>query len=78
MLIAENIKGFNKLKANADMFKAFLKNFYNSWGLEARETIRPIAVKFEKNKYDGAYLRFDYEIYGRKEWLHVKSVTRWY
>lgn len=77
-MLAEDVKGFDKLKNNSDMFKSFLKNFYNSLGAKAKENIVPISIKFEKNKYDGAYLRFDYEIHGRKEWLHVKSQNRWY
>jgi len=77
MLIAENVKGFEKLTVNADMFRKFLNNFYNSWGTEARETIKPISVKY-CNDNSGKYLRFDYKIYGKKEWLHVTSPTTWY
>ena len=78
MLVAESVKNFDKLTINADMFKAFLIRFYNAWGFEARETIVPISVKFCKDKSNGAYLRFDYKIYDRKEWLHVKSPYSWY
>jgi hypothetical protein len=77
MLIAENIKGFEKLTKNADMFRKFLTNFYNSWGEEARETLVPLQVKFCKDS-SGSYLRFDYEVDGRKEWLHVKGPNTWY
>ena len=47
MLIAEDVKGFEKLtiKANKDMFKQFLINFYQAWGLEARETIVPMGIR---------------------------------
>lgn len=77
MLEAEKVKGFNKLGVNADLFKEFLKNFYNAWGLEARETIEPISIKYVKEK-GKAYLRFDYKMYGRKEWLHVTGPRTWY
>lgn len=71
------IKGYDKLTANKEMFQKFLANFINAWGLEARETIKPISVRF-CNDLEGKYLRFDYEIYGKKEWLHVTSTTEWY
>lgn len=77
MLRAEDVKGFEKLTANREMFKAFLNNFYNSWGVEARKTIEPMSVKYCKDS-DGKYLRFDYKIYGKKQWLHVTSATTWY
>lgn len=78
MLIAENIEGFYKLGVNADMFKKFIYNFYNAWGLEARETIQPISVKYKRDEANGPYLRFDYEMYGRKCWLHVTGPRTWY
>lgn len=56
MINAESIKGFNNLTVNRDMFKAFLNNFYNSFGIEARETIKPISVKYCKDS-SGAYLK---------------------
>lgn len=77
MLLADKVKGFQKLGVNSDLFKSFLVNFYNSWGLDARETIIPISVKFVNDKGD-RYLRFDYKIYGRNEWLHVKGPGTWY
>lgn len=74
----ETIKGHSELSASAKIvFKAFLNNFYNSWGTEARETIIPISVKFKKDSVSG-YLRFDYIRYGRKEWLHVTGAHTWY
>jgi hypothetical protein len=78
MLIAEDVVGFEKLHVNTDMFKRFLVNFYNSWGEDARATIRPIKIKYCKDKANGPYLRFDYEMYGKKEWLHVKNDHKWY
>jgi hypothetical protein len=72
-----NIKGYDKIPINAKMFENFLKNFLAQWGTEARETIIPESVKFTKDK-SGSYLRFDYIIYGRKEWLHVINANTWY
>lgn len=76
--IAEKIKGFDKLGVNAEMFKKFLVNFYNAFGMEARETLLPISIKYIKDNDNGVYLRFDYKLYGRKQWLHVKSQNIWY
>lgn len=79
MLVAENVKGYDQLPDKAkEMFKHFLERFYNAWGLEARETIKPIEVRLVKDKDSGVYLRFDYKIYDRKEWLHVKNPHTWY
>lgn len=78
MLVAEKVKGFNKLGVNADLFKEFLNNFYNAWELEARETIEPISVKYVKKKNEKAYLRFDYKINGKEDWLHVVGARAWY
>ncbi|MBU3114343.1 hypothetical protein [Clostridium lacusfryxellense] len=71
------VKGYTKLTVNAGMFESFLKNFINSWGLEARETIKPLEIRFVKERSE-KYLRFDYEIYGKKEWLHVTRADNWY
>ena len=72
-----NIKGYSTIPKNKQMFKGFLKCFLNNWGLDARETISPISIKYVEDR-SGKYLRFDYEIYGRKEWLHVTNVDNWY
>jgi hypothetical protein len=72
-----NIKGYDKIPLNAEMFQRFLRNFIQAQGTEARETKEPISVKFVKDK-SGAYLRFDYKIYGRKEWMHVTGKNTWY
>lgn len=78
MLEAENIKGFGKLTpASANMFRGFLKNFYKTWGLEARKTIEPVSVKHIKGKNE-KYLRFDYKVYNKKYWVHVMDPTTWY
>lgn len=73
-----SIKGYSTLQRDAaKMFQAFLKNFMQSWE-EARETIEPTSVKLCKGDASGKYLRFDYKIYERREWLHVKSSNCWY
>lgn len=72
------IKGYTTmLNTNAKMFESFLNNFLNAWGTEARETIKPVSIKYVQ---EGSikYLRFDYKIYGKKEWLHVMSPHTWY
>ncbi len=79
MLDTEKVKGFGKLtSANADLFKAFLNNFYNAWGLDARATIIPLKVTLKNDKANGPYLRFDYKMYDRNGWLHVKGPRTWY
>lgn len=70
---AEEIKGFDTLKVSQNMFKRFLENFLNAWEEDVRETIVPIKVGVSKG-----YLRFDYEIDGTKEWLHVTGPNTWY
>lgn len=86
MLEVKKIKGYEKLRDNADMFKVFLNNFYNSLAkLEAGIALKPLSVKFCNNK-NGQYLRFTYEIYFmfhgeiycRKDWVHVTSPCEWY
>lgn len=76
----EKIKGFEQLPAAwAEIFKAFITNFYNGWGMAARSTIVPISVRAKKDKSNGAYLRFEYKIYDRDPtWLHVKNAWTWY
>ncbi|WP_066500028.1 hypothetical protein [Abyssisolibacter fermentans] len=72
-----SIHGYKNL-INPKLFENFIINFYNAWGLEARTTIKPIAVKHCNDESNGTYLRFEYKIYTRKEWLHVKNATTWY
>ena len=72
------IDGYEKLVTSGCAFRCFLINFYNAWGLEARESIRPISVKYMKDKANGAYLRFDYWMNGEVHWLHLKNETTWY
>jgi len=74
---AVRVKGFEKLTiADADLFKAFLVNFYHAWGLDARATIIPIKIKRETD-CNGTYLRFDYKMYDKNCWLHVRGSHAW-
>lgn len=78
MLDAKKVIGFNNLSENNQkLFTAFLSNFYHAWGLEVRDTIKPLKISY-MNDIEGKYLRFDYEIYDRKEWLHVTTEKNWY
>lgn len=72
-----SIKGYNTITVNQKMFAGFLKNFIQSQGTEARETIEPLSVSFCKDS-EGKYLKFTYKINGRKEWMHVTSPKDWY
>lgn len=119
-------EGYDTLtEENKKLYKKFILNFFNGWGLEARSTIKPISfneveeiehigqegsddgyvttllheiyvikndgskelLKVKENKEDkleikdtlkSSYLRFEYEIYGRKEWLHIINEEEWY
>ncbi|WP_238905643.1 hypothetical protein [Clostridium sp. YIM B02506] len=71
----EKIKGFNSLKVSQDMFRRFLNNFLDSWEKDTRETIIPLKISKVKSK---DYLRFEYIILGKKEWLHVVGPNTWY
>lgn len=77
MMAAEDVRGFESLsEVHCEIFKGFLINFFNAQGAEARKSLMPLSVKLVKGKR--SYLRFDYERYGRKEWLHVTSPGTWY
>ncbi|WP_443659915.1 hypothetical protein [Clostridium algidicarnis] len=70
----ETIKGYSKLNDKSKiLFKAFLINYMDAQGTEAKESLVPISVEY----VDG-YLRFDYKRYGRKNWVHVKGSNTWY
>lgn len=78
MIKAEETQGYKELtQEQAEMFKEFTKNFFNAWGTEARDTIQPISIEAIE-KEERAYLKFIYEMYGRKEWLHVLDPHTWY
>lgn len=77
MIKAEETKGYKELtQEQKEMYREFTKNFFNAWGTEARETIKPISI--EAIDEERAYLKFIYEMYGRKEWLHVLDPRTWY
>lgn len=81
MLTASEIKGYKGLQkyiGATEVFEKFLQNFYNAQGLETRETIKPVSVRVVNNKSEGMYIRFDYTIKEREEWLHVTSPGTWY
>lgn len=120
-------RGYSDLtEKNQELFKKFILNYFNGYGLEARTTLTPLSINYvEETEYlgkekseddyyvllgqevqivkaDGSkellkktkddtysglqvaktenreYLRFEYELYGKKEWQHVLSPTEWY
>lgn len=121
-----NVQGYDTLTDEIKkLYKNFILNFFNGWGLEARSTIKPISfndveeiehigmispddgyvttilheiyvikndeskelIKAWENKEDkleikdtveSRYLRFEYEIYGKNEWLHILNENEWY
>ena len=74
---AENIKGFKKLNENQkDIFRGFLKNYLSLIGEDAK--VVPMKVKVVRTKNIGVYIRFDFLIGVREEWMHVISANRWY
>ncbi len=77
MYNTNNIKGFNKIILNREMFLGFLQNFTDGIGLEAKESFEPLSVKFIKER-GRKYLRFDYMMYGKREWLHVLGTKSWF
>lgn len=41
------IEGYNTLtEKNKELFRCFIVNFFNAWGLEARSTIFPISIHY--------------------------------
>lgn len=78
MIKAEETQGYKRLtREQKEMYREFTKNFFNAWGTEARETLKPIRVE-AADKDGRAYLKVVYEMYGRKEWLHVLEPHTWY
>ena len=81
MLKASEVKGYKNLSkytGATEIFEGFLENFFYAQGLNTRETFIPISVKVISNKNYWLYIRFDYTIRGREEWLHVTSPGTWY
>lgn len=123
----KEVSGYNRLDdLNRAIYKKFIINFFNAWGLESRATLVPKGIYWveesdylvkenpdqdyytvaggivytidrnglksvlkewqdenymhleriiEKTKY---YLRFEYEINGNSEWMHVMKEGEWY
>jgi hypothetical protein len=68
----ETINGYDKLTdENRNLFDKFIVNFYNAWGIEARATIKPIAINYvreneylgKENKEDDFYISFRTEVF---------------
>lgn len=121
------IQGYGTLtRENKNIYKHFIINFFNSWDLDTRKTIKPLSINdVEEIKYLGnadpddpeyftilihelyvikndstkellkrleykensmkikdtvkdRYLRFEYEIHGIQEWIHVLNDEDWY
>jgi hypothetical protein len=74
-----HITGIEKLgNETKAMFYDFFEIFIGRQGTEGKETIKLVSVKLTRDKANGEYLKFDYEMFGRKCWLHVKSASNWY
>lgn len=72
------ITGYDELTdEQKDLYKAFIVNFYNRWGLETRMVLKPIRIRYIK-KREKKYMRFEYEKNGEKEWLHIVNENEWY
>lgn len=81
IMITNNIEiiGLEKLgEETKAMFYNFLETFMIRQSAEGLETFKPISVKVTRDKENGEYIRFDYEMFGRRCWLHVKSPGVWY
>lgn len=73
------IVGIEKLDEETKaMFYKFLEVFISRQGTAGKESFIPLKVKLTSDKANGKYLRFDYKMYGRKNWMHVKSPRLWY
>lgn len=59
--------------AQRQMFDGFLSNFRRCWG-----DFTPVSVEPCHDAANGPYLRFVYELQGRRHWLHVVGPGTWY
>ena len=72
------VKGYTKLpKQSQKTFDSFLPKFYMAQGTESRESIIPKSVKLAKED-SWTYIRFDYEINSKANWMHVLKNGAWY
>lgn len=73
----EAIRGFDTLRIAQGMFKKFIVNFLNGFGIQERSQIKPISVCIVREN-GGAYVRFDYMKGKYRNWLHVKGANKFY
>lgn len=67
-----DVSGYNKLSnENKIIFEDSIIKLFNRFGLRARASIVPISIRIDTTKNEGTYMRFDYELYGEKEWVHM-------
>lgn len=66
------VKGYGNLTPEQQKhYKKFIINFYNRQGLEAREDIKLISVKYIPNEN---YIKVSFE----KDWYHLLPNGDWY
>ena len=79
-IIANDIKGYEQLD-NEDkaIYQEFIINFFNSYGLKARNKIIPRRI-YRVTDEPIQYLRFEfeYDYDDTKQWLHVISPNKFY
>ena len=124
-----HVKGYGSLDdINKLLYKKFIINYYNAFGLDTRATLIPMAIyyvedtafyiiekeddgqeirvlagglvkvidrdgkkrvltEWQDQDYEGIqkesgpceyYLRFEYKIHGRREWMHVRGEKSWH
>lgn len=73
----EAIRGYDTLRIAQGMFKNFMVNFLNNFGIQDRATIKPISVCIVKEG-NTSYIRFDYMKGNYRNWLHVKGSNNFY
>lgn len=79
VLALSKIKGIDELpQADANIFKAFLVNFYRGMGPESQRTFVPLQVEVIEDDPSGRYIRFDYKRLGIQCWLHVMGPWKWF
>lgn len=66
------VRGYKSLSPDMQKhYERFIINFYNAWGLEAREDIKPISVKCIPKEN---YIKVTFE----KDWYHLLPNGDWY